>query len=214
MDEEKQVKTGTTTVGITFNGGVVFASDRRVTAGTLIAHKNMRKTIKVDENMAITTAGLVGDAQQLARFLKSEVELHKMRTGAPMTIKAAATMMANILNEAGYYGYEVQLLLGGVDSEGSHVYSIDSAGGSIPDKYASTGSGSPYVYGVLEEGYKEDMGLSETINLALRCVSAAMKRDSASGEMIDVAVITDHGFKYMTDAEVNKRLKKLGIELP
>ncbi|MEM2900249.1 MAG: hypothetical protein QXT63_05610, partial [Thermoplasmata archaeon] len=62
-------------------------------------------------------------------------------------------------------------------------------------------------------GYKEDMSLSEAINLALRCISAAMKRDSASGEMIDVAVITDKGFKFMTDAEVLKRLKKLGIEL-
>ncbi|MEM2899925.1 MAG: proteasome subunit beta, partial [Thermoplasmata archaeon] len=132
MEESK--KTGTTTVGIKFNGGVVFASERRVTAGTLIAHKSMEKTIKIDENIAITTAGLVGDAQQLARYLKAEVDLHKMRTGGPIKVKAAATLMANILAETSYFPYEVELLLGGVDSEGAHIYSIDSAGGAIEDK--------------------------------------------------------------------------------
>ena len=87
------------------------------------------------------------------------------------------------------------------------MYSLDSAGGAIPDKYVSTGSGSPYVYGVLEDQYRDDMNIEEGINLAIRAISAAMKRDSASGDGIDVAVITKEGFRFISEDEVRKRME-------
>ncbi|RLF26988.1 MAG: proteasome subunit beta, partial [Thermoplasmata archaeon] len=105
--------------------------------------------------------------------------------------------------------YYVQLIIGGYDSSGGHVFSLDSAGGAIPDKYTSTGSGSPYVFGVLEDHYREDMTVEEGIDLAIRAITAAMKRDSASGDGIDVAVITPDGFRLLSDDEVKKRREKL-----
>jgi proteasome beta subunit len=69
----------------------------------------------------------------------------------------------------------------------------------------SSGSGSPYVYGVLEDHWKDDMTLEEGANLAIRAVTAAMKRDAVSGEGIDVALISKDGFKMFDDKEVEKR---------
>src|SRR5256885_2797854 len=74
-----------------------------------------------------------------------------------------------------------------------------------PDKFVSSGSGSPYVYGVLEDHWKDDMTLEEGANLAIRAVTAAMKRDAVSGEGIDVALISKDGFKMFDDKEVEKR---------
>ena len=82
-----------------------------------------------------------------------------------MTVKGAATLTANILSGRPHW---VQLLIVGVDEDGGHVYSIDSAGGSIPDAYCATGSGSPYMYGVLEDGFKPDMTEAEALKLAAR----------------------------------------------
>jgi proteasome beta subunit len=82
---------------------------------------------------------------------------------------------------------------------------LDAAGGSLPDKFVSSGSGSPYVYGVLEDHWKDDMTLEEGANLAIRAVTAAMKRDAVSGEGIDVALISKEGFKMFDDKEVEKR---------
>jgi proteasome beta subunit len=201
----KEVETGTTTLGLVCKDGVVLAADRRATAGTLIAHKRTKKVYKLDENLGLTTAGLVGDLQVLARYIMAEVELYKLKRNVPMPVEACATLTANILSGSRFYPYWVQLVIGGVDRDGGHVFSIDAAGGSLPDKFVSTGSGSPYVYGVLEDHWKDDMTVQEGADLGIRAVTAAMKRDAVSGEGIDVAIISRDGFKTLDDKEVEKR---------
>jgi len=209
-------KTGTTTIGIVNSDGVVLASEHRATMGNFIAHKETQKVFKIDDNLGLTTAGLGGDAQVLARYLKAEVELYKLRRQAPMSVKAAATLTSNILRRGGGSQgfYYVGLIVGGHDSEGGHVYSLDAAGGSIPDNYISVGSGSPYAYGVLEDHYKKDVSLSDSIDLAIRALNAAMKRDSASGDGMAIITITKDGYVEVSDEEISKRASRMGINVP
>jgi proteasome beta subunit len=209
MTSEDVKKTGTTTLGMVCKDGVVIATEKRATMGTLIAHKNTQKLYKIDEHLALATAGLVGDLQVLARYLNAEANLYRLKREARMPVKSAATLMSNILNQRKFYPYYVQLILGGYDSTGGHVYSLDAAGGAIPDKYTSAGSGSPYVFGVLEDNYRDDMTASEGVDLAVRAITAAMNRDSASGGMINVAVINEDGFKEIPENEIKKRMEKL-----
>ena len=210
-DNTKELKKGTTTIGLTCKDGVVIATEHRATMGTLIAHKKTKKLFKIDDSIGLTVAGLVGDAQTLARLLTAEAELYRLKRGYNMPIKAAATLMANVLNGRSFYPYWVQLIVAGVDDDGEHVYSLDAAGGSIPDDYITTGSGSPYVYGVLEDHYVKDLSLSDGIDLAIRALTAAMKRDAASGNGIDIASITMKEFKELSDEEVNKRMEKMKL---
>ena len=209
-------KTGTTTIGIVNSDGIVLASEHRATMGNFIAHKETQKVFKIDDNLGITTAGLVGDAQVLVRYVKAEVELYKLRRQAPMSVKAAATLMSNILRRGGGSQgfYYVGLIIGGHDNEGGHVYSLDAAGGSIPDNYISVGSGSPYAYGVLEDHYKKDLPLSDSIDLAIRALNAAMKRDSASGDGMAIITITKDGYVEVSDEEISKRASRMGINVP
>ena len=209
-------KTGPTTLGLVNRDGVVLASEHRATMGNFIAHKETQKVYKIDDNLGLTTAGLVGDAQVLARYVKAEVELYKLRRQAPMSVKAAATLMSNILRRGGGSQgfYYVGLIVGGHDSEGGHVYSLDAAGGSIPDNYISVGSGSPYAYGVLEDHYKKDVSLSDSIDLAIRALNAAMKRDSASGDGMAIITITKDGYVEVSDEEISKRASRMGINVP
>ena len=207
----REVETGTTTLGLVCKDGVILAADRRATAGYMIAHKRTQKVYRLDDNLGLTTAGLVGDLQTLARYITAEVELYKLKRNVPMPVEACATLTANILSGSRFYPYWVQLVIGGFDRSGGHVYSLDAAGGSLPDKFVSTGSGSPFVYGVLEDHWKDDMSVNDGADLAIRAITASMKRDSASGEGIDVAVITKDGFKLLDDKEVEKR--KAGMKL-
>jgi proteasome beta subunit len=209
MTTEDVKKTGTTTLGMICKEGVVIATEQRATMGTLIAHKATKKLYQIDEHMALATAGLVGDLQVLARYLNAEANLYRLKRDNQMPIKSAATLMSNILNQRKFYPYYVQLILGGFDAAGGHVYSLDAAGGAIADKYTAGGSGSPYVFGVLEDNYKDDLTTEEGIDLAIRAITAAKNRDSASGGMISVAVITKEGFKEVPEEEVKKRMEKL-----
>ncbi len=205
------LKTGTTTVAITIKDGVVMGTENRATMGNFIAHKGTQKLFRIDENLGLAVAGLVGDAQLLQRYLSAEVELYKLKRGGQMSVKAASTLMANILAGRRMYPYWVQLLLAGVDESGSHIYTLDAAGGSIPDRFTSGGSGSPYVYGVLEDNWKEDLKEQDGVDLVLRGITAAMKRDSASGDGVDIAVITRKGYAPVSAADLDKRRKALNI---
>ena len=194
------IKTGTSTVGITYDGGVVVGADHRATMGHFIANKSVQKLFRISDNIALTTAGLVGHAQSLSRVLAAELKLFELKRDMPMTVKGAATFTANILSGRPHY---VQLLIVGVDSSGPSVYSIDSAGGSIPDTYCATGSGSPYMYGVLEDQFKTGMSKDQALSLAAKALLASAQRDAASGNGMDLAFITNEtGFTQLSEEEV------------
>ena len=104
----------------------------------------------------------------------------------------------------------MQLLIVGVDSSGPSVYSIDSAGGSIPDVYCATGSGSPFMYGVLEDQFESDMSREEALRLAAKSLLASAQRDAASGNGMDLAYITEEtGFTQLTEEETDNLLSTL-----
>lgn len=211
MEQPTELMTGTTTVAIVCKDGVVMATEHRATAGHMIAHKATQKLFRIDANLGLTVAGLVGDAQVLARYITAEAELYRLKRGRPMSVKSCSTLMANIVGGRRYFPYWVQLIIAGVDDDGGHTYSIDAAGGSIRDEYVTTGSGSPFVYGVLEDHYKKDISTEQGADLAIRSMTAAMKRDSASGNGMSVALIDKKGYRELTQEEIEKRIEKMGL---
>jgi len=211
MTTNEEVKKGTTTIGMVCKEGVVMATEMRATMGTLIAHKTTQKLFKIDENLGLAVAGVVGDAQTLARYITAEVQLYKLKRGQLMTVKSAATLTSNILSGSRFYPYWVGLILGGVDKDGGHVYALDMVGGAIPDEYVTTGSGSPYVYGVLEDHYESGLTVADGVDLAARALHAAMKRDSASGDGMTIATITSDGLSLVEKKEIDKRMAKMKL---
>jgi proteasome beta subunit len=213
MNQNQVLQTGTTTVGIIVKDAVIMATERRVTMDHFIMHKDGKKLHQIDTHAAMTIAGLVGDAQVLVRYMSAELQLYRLQRKVNMPLEAASTLLSNILNQSKYYPYMVQLLVGGCDTA-PHIYSVDAAGGSVEDIFASTGSGSPFVYGVLETQYSKDMKVDDGIDLVIKAISAAKQRDSASGGMIDVAVIDmKTGYRQVPTEEVMDRIKKLKLQI-
>jgi proteasome beta subunit len=115
-----------------------------------------------------------------------------MQRGESMTVKGITSMLANILASRRYYPLMVQLIMGGMDRYGPKLYSLDALGGQIEErKLVSTGSGSPIAYGVLEAMYKPGLSVADGAVLAARAIHNAMKRDSASGDKIELVKITN-----------------------
>jgi proteasome beta subunit len=197
---------GTTTVGLVFEDGVVLATEQRATMGYLIASKKAKKVYQIADRIGMTTAGGVGDAQQMARLMTVECSLYNIRRGRPMTVAAASTLLSNILNNNRYYPFYVQLLVGGVDDSGPSVYSVDALGGAPrEEEIVATGSGSPMAYGVLEDRFRKGMTRDEAVTLAIRAVRAAIKRDAGSGEGVNVVVITRDEYREISDEEITEK---------
>lgn len=197
-------KTGTTTLGIICKDAVVVAAEKKATLGYLVESKEERKIFPLDKHVALTVAGGVGDAQALVRILKAQFKLYKLERG-PISLKAASTLLSNILQGNKYFPYMVQLIMAGYDSE-PHVYTVDAVGAiSSHDKYYSTGSGSPFAYGVLEAGFKENMNVEDAVALAARAIKSAVERDIASGgKGFTVAVVDKNGYRELTAQELKQ----------
>ncbi len=204
---EMKLKTGTTTVALIAKDAVVLAADRKATMGYLVASKDAKKIIKLDEHIGMTIAGVVGDAQTLERYLKAELKLYKLHEDRRIAVKSAASLTANILYSRRFYPYFVQLIIAGYDTK-PQIFTLAPDGSVIEEKYYSSGSGSPMVFGVLEHDYTDGMEVEDAKKLAVQAVAAAVKRDIASGGSgIDLVVIDKKGVHEFTDAETNKLLK-------
>ncbi len=185
----EEMKTGTTTVGIVANEAVVLATDRRASlGGRFVSNKNAEKIIEVHPTAAITISGGVGAGQTFADQLRAQASLYETRRGEEMSMKALSTAAANAIR-----GMRVVPLLGGVDTTGPHLYSLDPAGGLMEDTYGATGSGMQLAYGLLEGEFEEGMSIDAAVDAATRAVASASARDTASGNGALVARITGEG---------------------
>ncbi|WP_052833838.1 archaeal proteasome endopeptidase complex subunit beta [Staphylothermus marinus] len=200
----KKIVSKTTTVGIVVGDYVVLAADKRATAGSLVAHKRVKKIIRIDDYIAMTISGLVADAEIIAEQARFIARKYKLELGRPIKVSALASNLSIILNAyLRMSPYIVQLLLGGYDDNGPHLFYIDLFGSLSEEKYMATGSGSPTAFGVLEEEYRSDLSLDEAKELAFKAVSAATKRDGFSGEGVDIVVIGPN--TYVEETKLFKR---------
>ena len=203
-------KTGTTTVGMVCKDCVVLATDSKSTMGYLVASKNAQKIYDIDDRIVLTTAGGVGDIQTVVRLMKAEIALYKStRRSSKFSVKAAVALLSNILQSTRYYPLMAMLLVGGHDSDGFHLYSVDPLGGAEPDNFSSTGSGSPFAYGLLENEYRDNLSRDEAVRIGIKAVHAARERDIGSGGKIAVAVITKDGIEHLPQDEIDNIYRSL-----
>ncbi len=210
MDKEP-LKTGTTTVGIVCKDAVILAADRRATAGNLIAHKGMKKVVKVNDYLAVTTAGVVSDIQLFVKLLKAEIALKETQTGRRIRVMEAAHLLSGMnyraIRQPAMIMSIAAFMLGGSDEEGTYLYDIEPAGSVQPhNDYNADGSGSVFALGVLEAEYEQGLSVDAAVELAKRAVNAAMQRDSMSGNGIDIWVLTKKGIEEKFAKTVNPGL--------
>lgn len=209
---EKELKTGTTTIGIVCKDGLILAADRRATAGYLVVNKRAKKIYKITDAMALTTAGTVSDVQLLIKLIKAETALKKVRTGRVSTVKETANLLGGLIysniRKISLIPGISHFILAGTDKEGFHMYDL-FADGSVTEveDYNATGSGSVTAYGVMEALYKKDLAVKEGVKLAVKAVNAALQRDIASGDGMDVVTITSKGIDFVLEKEINSNIK-------
>lgn len=205
-------ETGTTVVGLRTPGAVVLAADRRASlGGRFVSNKDTEKVEAVHPRAAVGLSGSVGAVQALARRVRAEVDLYDARRGVPPTMTALSTLVGDMIR-----GVPAQVLLGGVDSGGSggapgepasgaggggHLYELDGGGAVSPTDYAAAGSGLQVAYGVLEGRAAGVETAEEARAIAADAVAAASERDTASGNGLTLATITEGGVERETRGE-------------
>ena len=189
---------GATAVGITFDGGIVFASEKRIAFGNFLVSKSTKKTFEITPKVGATCAGLVADMQILTLQIAALAKIRKMELKRDVPPNSVAKMMSNMMYERRYFPLLTQVIVGGVVDK-PVLYTLDPLGSVLPDEYAAVGTGAEMALGVLDPQFKENMSESEAVDLAKKAVRAAALRDSASGDGVDIMVITGDGIKETSE---------------
>ncbi len=189
---------GATAVGITYNDGVVFASERRIAYGNFLVSKTTKKTFVITDKVGAACAGLVADMQILSLQVAALAKIRKMEIKRDVPPNTVAKMMSNMMYERRFFPLLTQVIVGGLVDKPT-IYTLDPLGSVLPDEYAAVGTGAEMALGVLDPQYKKQMNEEEAINLAVKAVRSASLRDSASGDGIDVLIINKNGVKEISE---------------
>jgi len=188
---------GATAVGITYSGGLVLASERRIAYGNFVVSKTTKKTFVITSHVAAACAGLVADMQILSLQVSALAKIRKMEIKRDVPPNTIAKMMSNMMYERRFFPLLTQVIVGGlVDSP--VIFTLDPLGSVLPDDYAAVGTGAEMALGILDQQYKKELNEAEATDLAVKSIRAAIMRDSASGDNIDVLVIDKNGIKETT----------------
>ena len=201
MSDEAQSRffmPGATTIGLVYSDGVILASEKRVTYGSMIMSKTGKKVFRIADHVGAACAGLVSDMQILAREVEAQAKLFAYEAKRPMPVKAAAKVMSNVLFNRRMIPLITQTIVGGMDYDAPAVYVLDVLGSLLPDTYAAVGSGAQMATGVLEQGYKDNMSQQDAKALVLKAIKSAIRRDVMSGNGIDLLIITKDGTQEET----------------
>lgn len=205
---------GTTIVSAIFPGGVVLAGDRRATMGNMIAQRDIEKVFPADEYSAVGIAGTAGLAVEMVKLFQLELEHFEKVEGTTLSLEGKANRLSTMIRGnlgMAMQGLAVVPLFAGydVDREKGRIFSYDVTGGRSEEHgFAATGSGSIFARGSMKKLYREDLTEQETTTLVIQALYDAADDDSATGgpDMARrifpiVTVITEDGFRRLTDAE-------------
>lgn len=217
MDQELKdsvLKTGTSLVVIACKDGVVMASDRQVTQGYMVSHKNAQKTIPINDYLVASWAGLVSGAQRLSKLIAAELKLKELRSKERPTVKQSAHLIANIsystIRKMSMIPDIVETFVGGFNEDGSvNAFHIGPDGSLFHvEEYDASGSGTTYILGLLERQYKKDISVKEGVELAQEALKSSTQRDVGSGYGIDVFTLTKDGIKKEVEQEIKPNYEK------
>jgi proteasome beta subunit len=184
---------GATAVGITYNDGVLLAAEKRVSYGNFVVNKNTKKTFNVTDHVGAACAGMVADMQVLVRQVSALSKIRKLETRRNVEPNSVAKLMSVIMFERRYFPLLTQVVVGGVTTGKSEIYTLDPLGSVLPDRYAAVGTGAEMALGVMDAEFSEDFDEEKATNLALKAIRSSIQRDSASGDGIDILIINKNG---------------------
>jgi proteasome beta subunit len=187
-----QFMPGATAVGISFANGVTLAAEKRVSYGNFVINKQTRKIFSVTESVGAACAGMIADMQVLVRQVEALAKIRKLETRRNVATNSVAKLMSVIMFERRFFPLLTQVIVGGVDTK-SQIYTLDPLGSVLPDEYAAVGTGAEMALGVLDSEYKSSITAEQSKDLALKAIRSSIQRDSASGDGIDLLVITKGG---------------------
>ena len=222
VDDPATITHGTTIVALRYADGVVMAGDRRATAGSTIAHRNMEKVYPADRHSGVAIAGAAGPAMEMVKLFQLQLEHYEKVEGAALSLEGKANQLSGMIRAnmpMAFQGLIVVPIFAGYDlrRQRGRIFTYDVTGGRYEEAdYHADGSGGRDARTTIKLGWKEGLDLDAAVELAIQSLYEAAEEDSATGGPDPVrgiypviATIAQDGFTRVAEAEVAARFGAL-----
>jgi proteasome alpha subunit len=185
------VKRGTASVGVRTPDGVVLVADRQVRS-RLIEEDSIEKLHRIDDHVAIASAGHVADARQLVDFAREQTQVNRLRYDEPIGVETLSKEITDYIQRytqsGGVRPFGVALMVAGVDRDGTpRLFETDPSGTPYEWQATSIGGDRETLQGYLEENYRNDLDLDGGVRLALETL--AQTSDEIDADTLEVTVV-------------------------
>ena len=188
------VERGSPAVGVRTDGGVVLAARKRL-GSPLLEPESVSKVHRVDDHLAVASAGHAADARRLVEEARVASQRHRLRYDEPMPAESLTTALADEVQERTQTGgarpYGAALLVAGADAAASGVgepsandvekrfrlFEVDPSGTPYGWRATAIGNGSSGLRGYVEAELAERDAAAATLDGGVELALGALTSD-------------------------------------
>ena len=207
----KIVEQGTTGVGVVYKDGVLLAADKSVSS-KLVYPSSIEKIFKIDKNIGVVSAGLVGDARRLVGIARRQAQDNRMVYSEEIQVEVMAKEIAETKQAFTQYGglrpFGVAFIVAGTDEKGPSLFQTEPSGALAQYKSVAIGRNKDKAMAIFEKEYKEGITLEKAIILAYKSLAKSLpEKEKINLNRVQFAIVNDTGFNVLTEQELKNYLK-------
>ncbi|MFX1534449.1 MAG: archaeal proteasome endopeptidase complex subunit alpha [Promethearchaeota archaeon] len=208
------VKRGTPAVAVKTKESVVLAVERRSLL-PLIDPQTIQKIFKIDEHCFLAIAGLTADARLLVEQLRIQAQINRLTYDDTATIEWLTRRICDLKQQYTQFGgvrpFGVSLVIGGIDSTGTHLFVTEPSGSFWGHRAAAIGAGAPTITEFLEQNYSSSFSVDEATLLSVRALKTVIEAGEFRAENLQIARMTIEKpvIHFLDTSEISSLIRSL-----
>jgi len=190
--------TGSSVLGVKFDGGVAIAADMLGSYGSLARYPGISRLVKVNDTTVLGGSGDIADLQNLSEELQlMMIENDIQNDGhqySPESIFAYLRMLLYHRRNK-FDPLWNTLVVAGYNADKPFLGYVDKIGSAYEDESITTGYGSYMARPLIRKALETDPNMSkvDAVKLLIDCMKVLFYRDGRSINKFEIAVITNDG---------------------
>mmetsp|Transcript_126479 Transcript_126479/g.188734 ORF Transcript_126479/g.188734 Transcript_126479/m.188734 type:complete len:258 (+) Transcript_126479:71-844(+) len=197
----RPITTGTSVVGLVYDGGVLLAADTLLSYGSMAKSFNTPRMVSIDERILLGASGEYSDFQEVVQKVKAlalEQKTQSMESlyeDRPLSAKSLWNYLRAVMYQkrSKFNPFWNDVVVAGYENGSSFLGVVDKLGTTLQENCVATGFGAYLAMPLLREQYRPDLSEGEARALLEDCMKVLFYRDCRASARIQLAKVTADG---------------------
>ncbi|KDR12542.1 proteasome subunit beta type-4 [Zootermopsis nevadensis] len=192
------ITTGTSVLGIAFDGGVAIAADVLCSYGSLARFRDCPRVMHVNDNIILGAGGDYADYQYLKDVIEQKIlEEECLNDGFSLKPKALHCWLTRVMynRRSKLDPFWNSFIVGGLQDNEPFLGTVDKLGTAYVDHHIATGYGAYMALPLMREAVEKNPNMTqkEAQKLLIKCLQVLYYRDARSYPKFQIATLTKEG---------------------